>query len=500
MAAGTLLFGLLPLGLRMSRLTLRILEVAGAGLLLGAATSVVLPEGAGTLFREGEGASRQRRSVKSNELTDADPESLMAVSFLSGILVLFIIDQIISPGAHAHHEQAHGDEGHGHGHGHDHDDEADLHGAFVHERHQHGRQSSDKPASSIHSRLSRPDAMILTRSNAIPTLRSLEQSARQQGQHKSYRASQRLDDHASQQGSKMALGDGVQHPLSRKSHSPADSNGSDASLPADYHTISHGQDGSIEAAFQSQQEQRRHESSDLARNRNATIEGPLTGSSPSSPLLAARRSPSRSPPRSRHQRSGSSIHSVSTPFEVNRPQGLRAAFTSIAGLMIHAACDGVAMGASSASQDEGLKLVVLGAIMIHKAPAAFGLCSLLISQRLSKPDIKRAMAIFSLATPMGAISTYLLLSFVLGAQSSHNGESSISTNHVGSALTFSAGSFIYVAIDAVHELASSSSDCERDANGTPLPKQTLGRSGRIAMVLLGAVLPRTLQMLVGHGH
>lgn len=63
------------------------------------------------------------------------------------------------------------------------------------------------------------------------------------------------------------------------------------------------------------------------------------------------------------------------------------------------------MGASSASKDEGLKLVVVGAIMIHKAPAAFGLCTLLLSQRLTKADIRRVMGVFSLATPVGAIAS-----------------------------------------------------------------------------------------------
>jgi zinc transporter 9 len=52
---------------------------------------------------------------------------------------------------------------------------------------------------------------------------------------------------------------------------------------------------------------------------------------------------------------------------VSQSRGMRGAFASIAGLVIHAAADGIAMGASAGSGDESLKLIVLFAIMIHKA-------------------------------------------------------------------------------------------------------------------------------------
>jgi zinc transporter ZupT len=55
---------------------------------------------------------------------------------------------------------------------------------------------------------------------------------------------------------------------------------------------------------------------------------------------------------------------------VGQSRGLRGAFASIAGLVIHAAADGIAMGASAGSGDDSLKLIVLFAIMIHKAVSA----------------------------------------------------------------------------------------------------------------------------------
>jgi hypothetical protein len=57
-----------------------------------------------------------------------------------------------------------------------------------------------------------------------------------------------------------------------------------------------------------------------------------------------------------------------------QPQGMKAAFASVAGLVIHAAADGIAMGASARSDDESLKIVVWLAIMIHKAVSRLLLC------------------------------------------------------------------------------------------------------------------------------
>lgn len=201
---------------------------------------------------------------------------------------------------------------------------------------------------------------------------------------------------------------------------------------------------------------------------------------------------------------------------------IRQAFASIAGLIIHAAADGIAMGASAGSNDDSLKLVVLLAIMIHKAPAAFGLCTLLMGQRLHKSQIRKAIAIFSLSTPVGAIFTYLFLSLVLKSNPDSN-SNGIGSEHIGGALTFSAGTFMFVAMHAVQELTSAAADIDLDASthhhhhghahhyegvstsphGAPteaLPRQILGRTGRLSCFLLGTILPKILQGLVGHHH
>ena len=48
------------------------------------------------------------------------------------------------------------------------------------------------------------------------------------------------------------------------------------------------------------------------------------------------------------------------------------------GLLVHAAVDGIALGAAAASQQSSVEMLVFVAIMLHKAPAAFGLASYLI--------------------------------------------------------------------------------------------------------------------------
>ncbi|CAM1502878.1 Fc.00g076540.m01.CDS01 [Cosmosporella sp. VM-42] len=73
------------------------------------------------------------------------------------------------------------------------------------------------------------------------------------------------------------------------------------------------------------------------------------------------------------------------------------------GLVIHAAADGIAMGASSTTSDMKLGLIIFAAIMIHKAPAAFGLTSVLLKQGLSKRAARGHLIVFSLAAPVGAI-------------------------------------------------------------------------------------------------
>lgn len=108
------------------------------------------------------------------------------------------------------------------------------------------------------------------------------------------------------------------------------------------------------------------------------------------------------------------------------------------GLVIHAAADGIAMGASATTANMTLGLIIFVAIMVHKAPAAFGLTSVLLKQGLSKRAARGHLIVFSLAAPVGALVTYLIISVLGGA----NMEGESGQWWTGMLLLFSAGTFL----------------------------------------------------------
>ena len=96
------------------------------------------------------------------------------------------------------------------------------------------------------------------------------------------------------------------------------------------------------------------------------------------------------------------------------------ATTATVGLVVHAAADGLALGAAGASEvssrkfvfhdpresllkyiskHSSLQIIVFLAIMLHKAPASFGLVSFLLSKNVERHKIKKNLAIFAGAAP-----------------------------------------------------------------------------------------------------
>lgn len=109
------------------------------------------------------------------------------------------------------------------------------------------------------------------------------------------------------------------------------------------------------------------------------------------------------------------------------------------GLVIHAVADGIALGASGSNASLGF--IIFFALLVHKAPASFGLTSVLLKQGLSNRLARAHLLVFSLAAPVGAILTFILVhAFGSGPEMDEN---SIRWR-TGVVLLFSAGTFLYV--------------------------------------------------------
>lgn len=119
------------------------------------------------------------------------------------------------------------------------------------------------------------------------------------------------------------------------------------------------------------------------------------------------------------------------------PKQTRSLATTL-GLVIHAAADGIAMGASATASNLSVGLIIFLAILVHKAPAAFGLTSVLLKQGVSKRAARVHLMVFSLAAPAGALATYSVISLIGGG--SMDGESG--QWWTGMLLLFSAGTFL----------------------------------------------------------
>ncbi|KAI9368404.1 ZIP zinc transporter-domain-containing protein [Aspergillus egyptiacus] len=175
------------------------------------------------------------------------------------------------------------------------------------------------------------------------------------------------------------------------------------------------------------------------------------------------------------------------------PRGSHSVATTT-GLVIHAAADGIALGASTS--DTGLSFIIFLAIMVHKAPASFGLTSILLRQGLSSRAARAHLFIFSLAAPVGALATFLFV-HLLGSESTD--ESNVHWR-TGVLLLFSAGTFLYVAMHTMQENSSPSSQ-ELLTNGYDSREMSIKpeKSMRdLIASVVGMILPLFLQ--IGHAH
>ena len=150
--------------------------------------------------------------------------------------------------------------------------------------------------------------------------------------------------------------------------------------------------------------------------------------------------PSLAPPApSRPQSSIYSLSDLSTSPPPTPASPQRSLSTTL-GLCIHAAADGIALGASSSSASTtSLSLIIFVAIMVHKAPASFGLTSVLLKQGLGKRGARAHLVVFSLAAPAGAVVTWLAVRALGGGGSA---EPAVMKWWTGVLLLFSGGTFL----------------------------------------------------------
>lgn len=150
--------------------------------------------------------------------------------------------------------------------------------------------------------------------------------------------------------------------------------------------------------------------------------------------------PSLAPPAP--SRPQSNIYSLSELSSSPPPvdASLQRSLSTTLGLCIHAAADGIALGASSTSSSTtSLSLIIFVAIMVHKAPAAFGLTSVLLKQGLGKRGARAHLVVFSLAAPAGAVGTWLIVRALGGGGSA---EPALMKWWTGVLLLFSGGTFL----------------------------------------------------------
>lgn len=180
----------------------------------------------------------------------------------------------------------------------------------------------------------------------------------------------------------------------------------------------------------------------------------------------------------------SHVHSTDDP-ETARASNSK--ITTTLGLVVHAAADGVALGAAASTSQTSVQLIVFVAIMLHKAPAAFGLVSFLMHAGLERNRIRKHLLVFALAAPVMSMVTYLGLS-----KSSKEALSEV--NATGVAMLFSAGTFLYVAtVHVLPEVGGMGHSHKPDSTGG----RGLSRL-EVAALVVGCLIPLILS--IGHQH
>ncbi|XP_070973659.1 zinc transporter ZIP9-like isoform X1 [Oncorhynchus clarkii lewisi] len=185
----------------------------------------------------------------------------------------------------------------------------------------------------------------------------------------------------------------------------------------------------------------------------------------------------------------------------------RTSITATLGLVIHAAADGVALGTAVASSQVTVQVVVFLAVILHKAPTAFGLVTFLMQAGVEKKQIQKHLLVFSAAAPVLSISTYFILNavrrsnrllfsgveqraFIMTRKCGGSPQNRLSATGVG--MLFSAGTFLYVAtVHVLPEISSRGQQSSPHLHGTGSGQLEVLES---LTLILGAGLPVLLAL------
>ncbi|VDD76580.1 unnamed protein product [Mesocestoides corti] len=173
------------------------------------------------------------------------------------------------------------------------------------------------------------------------------------------------------------------------------------------------------------------------------------------------------------------------------------AMTTTLGLVVHSIADGIAVGAAFG--------LTLDLTLILFAPAAFGFVSFLVHEGLPRNRVRVYLLAFALASPVGALLTYLIVSIHTYATLDPVLSASVGTSTTGTgfALLLSGGTFLYVATAHIlphlnsDKAVSSSSGLANTAHHRHQAGDTFKPSESLAFVL-GCCFPVIISF--SHSH
>ncbi|KAJ2722497.1 hypothetical protein GGI07_003273 [Coemansia sp. Benny D115] len=192
----------------------------------------------------------------------------------------------------------------------------------------------------------------------------------------------------------------------------------------------------------------------------------------------------------------------------------RALPSTLIGILVHSCADGLALGAAVASsvaaaaaassssqpsavkenKDSGehtssLELVVFMALLLHKAPAAFGLITTLKQQGFAPYKLGIWLTVFAASAPLAALATFSVFTLV---GNKHRGADAGVEPWAGTVMLFSAGTFMYVAMahtlaEAVHQAKELRAKAKSMISGKPVVGSLSILD--ITVLLVGVILP-----------